>query len=123
MPEPTAIIDSYAVIKTLHKHAPTKPIWIVVNNAVGVDDGEAVFAQLRAVSNRFLSHPMEYLGSIQNDSNLVEAVREQKPVVEYAPDRPASRSFRLIAKYLDQVRLSHEAPSGTFWQSLADVEA
>src|SRR5689334_1023958 len=30
-PEPTAIIDAYAVIKTLHKHAPEKPIWVVVN--------------------------------------------------------------------------------------------
>lgn len=121
-PEPTAIIDSYAVIKTLHKHSPSKPIWLVVNNVVGINDGEAVFAHLRAVSARFLSHPIEYLGAIQQDSNLVDAVREQRPVVEYAPDRPASRSFRVIAKHLDDVRLSSAKDAGMFWQSLAELE-
>jgi flagellar biosynthesis protein FlhG len=105
-PEPTAIIDGYATIKTLHKQDPAKPIWIVINNVTSINEGEAVFAQLNAVSNRFLNHRVEYLGSILQDSFLSEAVREQKPVVEYAPDRPASRSFRLIAKYLDKVRLS-----------------
>jgi flagellar biosynthesis protein FlhG len=121
-PEPTAIIDSYAVIKTLHKYAPSKPIWLVVNNVVGINDGEAVFAHLRAVSARFLGHPIEYLGAIQQDSHLVDAVREQRPVVEHAPDRPASRSFRVIAKHLDEVRLSSEKDAGMYWPSLADVE-
>jgi len=122
-PEPTAIIDAYVTIKTLHKHAPKKPTWIVVNNVTGIDDGEAVFAQLRAVSNRFLSHPIEYLGSILHDSNLSEAVREQKPVVEYAPNRPASRSFRLIARYLNQVRPSSGKAESLSWRLLSEVEA
>lgn len=122
-PEPTAIIDAYVTIKTLHKHAPSKPTWIVVNNVTGIDDGESVFAQLRAVSSRFLSYPIEYLGAILHDSNLTQAVREQKPVVEYAPDRPASRSFRLIAKYLNQARPSLSRSEGMSWQVLAEVEA
>jgi flagellar biosynthesis protein FlhG len=121
-PEPTAIIDAYAVIKTLHKHAPTKPIWVVVNNTVAINDGEAVFAQLSAVSDRFLGHRIEYLGQVQQDSNLADAVRQQKPVTELAPDRPASRSFRLIARHLDQVQLSSDKPVGAFWRSLAEVE-
>jgi flagellar biosynthesis protein FlhG len=123
MPEPTAIIDSYAVIKTLHKHSPSKPIWVVVNNVIGIDEGEAVFAHLRAVSNRFLNHPLEFLGSIQQDSNLSEAVRGQKPVVEYAPDRPASRSFRLIAKFLDQVRLPTSTGRTLFRGPVVDLGA
>lgn len=122
-PEPTAIIDAYATIKTLHKHTPEKPIWIAVNNVVGIDDGEMVFAQLNAVSNRFLSHRIEYLGAIPNDGNLTDAVREQKPVVEHAPDMPASRSFRVIAKYLNQVRLSSaNSQKEEFWGTVAKAE-
>jgi len=121
-PDPTAIIDAYALIKTLHKHTPDKPIWIVVNNVTGINDGEAVFAQLSTVSSRFLKHTINYLGAVQQDSSLVEAVREQQPVVEYAPDRPASRSFRLIAKLLDQLRLAADNHGGAFWRALAEVE-
>jgi flagellar biosynthesis protein FlhG len=121
-PDPTAIIDAYALIKTLDKHTPDKPIWIVVNNVTGINDGEAVFAQLSTVSSRFLKHAINYLGAIPQDSSLAEAVREQQPVVAYAPDGPASRSFRLVAKFLDQLRLAADNHNGAFWRSLAEVE-
>ena len=102
MPEPTAIIDAYALIKTIHQHSPSKPIWVVVNSVVGPDDGQAIFLQLNNVARTFLCHRLNYLGSVIRDNSLVEAVKEQRPIVDYAPGKPASRSFRLIAKYLDK---------------------
>jgi flagellar biosynthesis protein FlhG len=122
MPEPAAIIDAYATIKTLHKHSPSKPIWIVVNNAADINDGDAVFRQLSTVSKRFLGHKVDYLGSIPRDAYLAEAIREQRPIVACAPDRPASRSFRLIAKHLVGARPLPGRRTELFWESLKEVE-
>src|SRR4029079_11977743 len=101
---------------------PTKPIWIVVNDVVGIGDAEQVFGQLQAAAKRFLQHRLEHIGTIPRDSELAEAVRQQVPVVEYAPDTPASRSLRLIARQLDQDRRSGKGSQRfpSFWQLLSD---
>jgi len=121
-PDPTAVVDAYATIKVLHKICPTKPIWIVVNDVVGIGDAEQVFGQLQAAAKRFLQHRLEHIGTIPRDSELAEAVRQQVPVVEYAPDTPASRSLRLIARQLDQDRRSGKGSQRfpSFWQLLSE---
>jgi flagellar biosynthesis protein FlhG len=99
-PDPTAVIDAYAMIKLLHQQSPSKPIWIIINEVVGIGDADRVFTQLQGAATRFLNHRLVLLGSIPRDAELVEAVREQIPVVRYAPDTPASRALRSIAKQL-----------------------
>lgn len=122
-PDPTAVVDAYALIKVLHRHTPRKPISIIVNDVVGVGDAEQTFAQLRAAAVRFLKHPLEHLGTIPRDPELAEAVREQTPILEYAPDAPASRAFRLIAKHLNQssgmLSVNGNAVS-SFWNALTE---
>lgn len=122
-PDPTAVVDAYATIKVLHQHAPAKPIWIVVNDVVGIGDAEQIFNQLRAAATRFLNHRIEHLGTIPRDAELAEAVREQIPVVRYAPDTPASRALRLIAKHLNQDQpgfIPDGSSINSFWSSLAE---
>lgn len=125
-PDPTAVVDAYATIKVLHQHAPQKLIWIVVNDVVGVGDAEQVFTQLATAAQRFLNRRLNHLGTVPRDSQLAEAVREQTPVVDYAPDAPASRALRLIAKQLDAFAPSEPAADGdvkSFWNAFAEVEA
>ncbi|MDQ3820336.1 MAG: P-loop NTPase [Acidobacteriota bacterium] len=125
-PDPTAVVDAYALIKVLHQHAPQKPLWVVVNDVVGVGDAEQTFAQLRGAAMRFLNHNIEHLGTIPRDAELATAVREQVPVIEYAPETPASRAFRLIAKHLDGKQDSKVESKGTtttsFWNQLLNTE-
>lgn len=124
-PDPTALVDAYATIKVLHSYSPTKPIWVVVNDVVGIGDAENIFNQLRKAAASFLKHDVEHLGSIPRDPELAVAVREQKPVVEYAPNAPASRALRLIAKHLDQHTNARPSAAATsvrsFWTSLAEL--
>jgi len=122
-PDPTAVVDAYATIKVLHRHSPTKPVWIVVNCVVGIGDAEHIFGQIHAASKRFLQHPLQHVGTIPRDAELAEAVRRQVPVVEFAPQCPASRSIRLLAKQLDRVHRTTIGPavvSQSFWQLLSD---
>ncbi|MEW6732453.1 MAG: P-loop NTPase [Acidobacteriota bacterium] len=122
-PDTTDIVDSYAIVKSLHSHAPTKPIWIVVNNAVSIRDADEVVSQLNTISMRFLKHKIECLGAIPQDTHIAKAISMQRPIVEYAPDRPSSRSFRVIAKYfLDSNTAPSTNPAGTFWRTLVEME-
>lgn len=125
-PDPTAVVDAYATIKVLLQHSPSKPIKVIVNDVVGISDADRIFAQLRAVTTRFLNHQIEHLGMIPRDPELAEAVREQMPVIEYAPDAPSSRALRLIARRLEKSQrgpLATEKLASSFWCSLngADV--
>lgn len=125
-PDPTALVDAYATIKVLHSYAPTKPIWIVVNDVVGIGDAENIFTQLRKAAASFLKHDVQYLGSVPRDADLAKAVREQKPVVEFAPNSPAARALRLTAKHLDShahTRPTTVDPVNSFWSSLAELPA
>lgn len=120
-PEPTSIVDAYATIKTVIRHDPEKTISVVVNNVVGVGDAEQVFQQINSAVKSFLERNVEFLGMIPHDSRLVEAVREQLPVVQFAPDAPSSRAFRLLAKQLHhQIKKGSPYPIQTesFWHLL-----
>lgn len=121
-PEPTSIVDAYATIKMILRHAPGKKISLVVNTVVGVGDGEKVFRQIQSAVKGFLSHEIEFLGMIPQDSNVSEAVRAQVPVIQYAPDAPSSRAISLIAKQLHQGKQkpsNFSAPEISFWEMLA----
>jgi flagellar biosynthesis protein FlhG len=121
-PEPTSIVDAYATIKVILQHAETKPIYIVVNNVVGIGDAEQVFQQIEQVVKKFLNQRVRFLGMIPQDSRVPEAVREQTPIVKYAPQSPASRAIRLIAKQIsssvpdDLLTSSEKAKS--FWNRI-----
>ena len=120
-PDPTAVVDAYATLKVLHRAQPAKPVWLIVNDVVGIGDAEQTFTQIQAAAKRFLQHPLEHLGTIPRDAELAEAVRRQIPVLYYAPQCPASRSLRLIAKRLAEVYRSSTNPpdiSDSFWQLL-----
>ncbi|NNE66270.1 MAG: P-loop NTPase [Pyrinomonadaceae bacterium] len=121
-PEPTSIVDAYATIKVILQKAESKPIHIVVNNVVGVGDAEQVFEQIDQVVRKFLNHRVKFLGMIPTDPNLPEAVREQTPIVRYAPQSPASRAIRLIAKQLHSQEstelLTPSEKAKSFWNRL-----
>lgn len=120
MPEPTAIIDAYATIKVLHKYSPNKRIWIVVNNVSHFQEAEQVFEQLAKTAAYFLKHKIEYLGAIPIDPELLKAIREQTPVVEYSPNAPSSRSFRVIARRLYLALGANSKNPSSLWRSLTE---
>lgn len=122
-PDPTSVVDAYAMIKVLNQQTPVKPIWIVVNDVVGVGDAERIFAQLQTAATRFLNRRLTFLGTIPRDAELAEAVREQVPVVKYAPVTPASRALRLIARQLDHQALpgpTTQKSGRSFWSTLVE---
>jgi flagellar biosynthesis protein FlhG len=122
-PDPTALVDAYATIKLMHQSATDTLIRIVVNDVVELGDAERVFKQLRTTTARFLNREIDYLGTIPHDAELIEAVREQRPVVQYAPETPASRALRLIARHLEISRTGRDKRKKTsFWSVLSSAD-
>jgi flagellar biosynthesis protein FlhG len=94
-PEPTAIVDAYLMVKILAHRESAKKIYILVNNVVGRDEANSVFRQI--------NKQVELLGFVERDKNLVEAVGQQMPVVNMAPNTPAARCLTSIARKLVQI--------------------
>jgi flagellar biosynthesis protein FlhG len=98
-----------------------KPISIVVNNVVGVGDAEQVFQQISGTVENFLKQKVKFLGMIPSDSQVPEAIRQQIPVVQYAPTSPASRAVRLIAHQLhNRTQKGFMFETQSFWNKLAN---
>lgn len=122
-PDPTALVDAYATIKLMHQTAPDTRIRIIVNDAVDLSDADHIFKQLRTTTARFLNRDIEFLGTIPHDAELIDAVREQRPVVQYAPETPASRALRQIARHLEisQAKVN-EKKKTSFWSILTSAD-
>jgi flagellar biosynthesis protein FlhG len=106
-PEPTAIVDAYALLKVLTIADAARHVGVLVNAARDAGEADTVFRQLDAAATRFLQRRLTSFGHVTADPLVHEAVLVQRPVVEHQPQAPASRCFRLLA-----ARVCHLAPLG-----------
>jgi flagellar biosynthesis protein FlhG len=99
-PEPTSLVDAYAVVKVLSQQAGVQHFSVVVNPVVDELQAREIFPKLSAVTSRFLSAHVRHLGYIPRDENLHRAIMAQRPVVESFPLSPASRALNNISEKL-----------------------
>lgn len=99
-PEPTAITDAYAMMKTYAGHQGAGPLKLVVNRVTEMDEGQLVVDKLIKVALRFLELPVNTLGFIYEDRNMIKAVKNQAPVVLSFPDAISTRCIESIAQRL-----------------------
>lgn len=99
-PEPTSIADAYGAIKTLVARGCRDGLQLVVNMAASDEEGRAVHSRIDRVSRAFLSTPIRYAGAIPLDPAVPAAVRRRTPVSVAAPDAPASKAIRQLARTL-----------------------
>jgi len=99
-PEPTAIVDAYALIKVLCRRDQRKEVLLLVNSAQDSLEAEEVHKQLAHVVDRFLGRQLEFLGSIPRDIKITESVRRQEPLMITHPKSFVGRSFVKIAESL-----------------------
>ena len=103
-PEPTSITDSYSLLKALNRHPrfskENSKIKVIANRVNKISDGQILFAKLEVVVSRYLKLPIEYLGAIPWDTQLSDAVMQQKPVSLSNPNAKSSLAFEEIATKL-----------------------
>lgn len=106
-PEPTSVVDAYAMVKVLTTCDASRELGVVVNGTRDRAEGDLVFKQLDAAADRFLRRRLVSFGHVPADPAVREAVVLQRPVVAHAPASPASQSFRRLA-----TRVAMLAPLG-----------
>lgn len=105
--EPTAIVDAYAVIKVLTRSEAAAEVGVLVNGAEDRSEASLVFTQLRVAASRFLQRRVCDYGFVPDDPAVREALLAQQCLVDFSPQSPASRCFRLLA-----ARLGRPMPTG-----------
>ena len=117
-PEPTAIVDAYAVIKIILAEDHNKQIHVLINSVEHAEDAHEVFCQINSVVKRFLNREIDYLGHIERDPHVPQAVRSQMVVTHRFPNAPASRCFRELARRIAQQEGSAASSDGLVWEKL-----
>ena len=107
-PEPTSIMDSYALLKALRRSEGFDPdvteIRVMANRVIEKGDGEALYQKLKVVVDQFLDMKLSYLGSVPYDINVSKAIMQQKPISIVHKTAKASLAYEEIAEKLLNIK-------------------
>ena len=118
-PEPTAIVDAYAVVKIILAEDHSKDVRVLINSVERVDEAHEVFCQINSVVKRFLNREVGFLGHIERDAHVPQAVRSQVLVTQRYPDAPASKCLRALALRIANEEVPCSSPAdGLIWERL-----
>jgi flagellar biosynthesis protein FlhG len=84
-----------------------------VPNAVNSErEGFELYQRINQVCARFLNQPVKYLGSIENDELILQALKKYKSVMEFAPGSAGARDFRRLAATTEHLPPLAQAAGG-----------
>ncbi len=102
-PEPTSVINAYALIKLLFNRFMKEDFLILVNQASSSREATEVFISVTRVTEKFLGGlSMHYLGFIPFDEKLSLSIQNQKAVLEIYPEASSSKNFMDLAKTISE---------------------
>ena len=113
-PEPTAVMDAYAMIKVLGISAPGQRVEVVINNVRAVREGEETASKLRAAVKHFLGRELPCAAIIPRDEHAGEAIRRQEPLVNAFPRSAAALSLQSLGH-----ALMHDHVQGALTRTVA----
>ncbi|HOE65730.1 MAG TPA: MinD/ParA family protein [Candidatus Hydrogenedentes bacterium] len=99
-PEPSAIVDAYAMLKTINQLRKDAVIRIVVNMAANAAQANMVAAKLNHVAQQYLGRSLATLGHILRDPHVAQAVMQATPFVLRYPAAPAAKNVQDLAAAL-----------------------
>ena len=99
-PEPTALTDGYAVLKSYRQLEATQPISLVVNRVYDIVESSETANKLICTAERFLHMELKSLGFVFDDTSLMKAVRRQVPLMAAYLDSMAARCVEALANSL-----------------------
>lgn len=101
-PEPTAMMDAYALIKTVIAKKEDIHLSLVVNMVKSKEEALQVFHSMSMITKQFLNHQLHYLGYLLSDPHVSKSVKQQTPFILSNANALVSRCVRDIALQLVQ---------------------
>lgn len=98
--EPTSMTDAYAFIKMTLADEPNPDLYVVVNQAKSVTEGERTFHTLTRACESFLKYMPKLAGVIRRDRRVLDSIRMQAPILSKFPGTEAAIDIQAIASRL-----------------------
>ena len=106
VPEPTAMIDAYSLIKILSVYEIKPRLHLIVNQVSSRREAQETYDHLNKVIHTFLNIQMDLLGYVRSDAKVKEGVHKQVPFLLSHPGAMASQNIKEICGRL----LNREVP-------------
>lgn len=101
-PEPTAVVDAYALLKIVHEQGDRPHISLVVNQVTGAKEALSVADGFVRIAEKNLNIRLNRLGYITRDVSMSSAIKMQVPVLISFPKSVAAADIIALAqRYLN----------------------
>jgi flagellar biosynthesis protein FlhG len=111
-PQPTALTDAYALIKTLHREQCRCGISVVVNMSDSRTEARAAYRRIASVAERFLNYSVADGGYMLHDTSVELAVQQRTPFVVRYPTSNASVCVSALADEFASIRSASDSRGG-----------
>jgi flagellar biosynthesis protein FlhG len=120
-PEPTAILDAYALVKTIGKQGDAPPVRVVMNKAESRKEAENAIAGFQAIIRKYLEQDIESLGYVLFDAEVTRSIKRQTPILIANPNGQTARDITAVARNLARLEtapLPQKSPLARFFAKL-----
>lgn len=111
-PQPTAMTDAYATIKTLRRLGCEARVSLFVNMAESRAAALATYDRIEKVAQRFLNYSVANGGYMLHDSSVERAVLARSPFVIHEPGANASACIAAVAASLTKSGVRPQSRGG-----------
>ena len=119
-PEPSSIVDAYAMLKTIYANREDAVIRLLINQAASPAQANAVAAKLTNVATQYLGRNLGYLGALPRDPHVSQAVMQSKPYTLLYPNAPVTKAIHdLAARLLHQQTTQEPLKKDSFLKRFA----
>jgi len=110
-PEPTAILDAYALVKTIVKRDPSHPLHVLINKCEGKKEAQRVQEGFIEVVGRHLGKNVNPLGLITYSRDVPMSIKRQVPISVSDPGSATAKEIETIARTLVDMPVEKKSSS------------
>ena len=81
--EPTALLDTYGLIKILLPYIGKEYINLLVNNVIDLEDADEISGKLNLATAKFLNVELDFIGFLPYDREVRQSIVKQQLLTEY----------------------------------------
>ncbi len=120
-PEPSAVVDGYAMVKAIHAQRDDAVFRLIVNMVSSRQQAAAVTANLSQVAQQYLGCNLASLGYIVRDPHVAQGVMQTRPFLLQFPNAPASCCIREIAARIIHQQIEAQRNQAGFFRRFAQT--